>query len=308
MVAIALGRLTWKGGRDDEGYRFYDLTSRVLTNNVDDGPYQVMQAVGLPEVGSPWSFGNDFDPWSYCWPTMEVNPDVEDEPNKWWTVIQRFSNKPFNRCQDTQIENPLAEPPRISGTFVKRSKLVDTDRHGKAIKSSSHEVIQGLEKDASVPAVTIEINVGSLELDDLSSIIDHVNDEELWGFDPRCVKLSNLTWSRNVYGVCGFYYTIKFDFDINPDTFDEKKVMDRGFKKFDLLRWAGVGTGDAARDDPEKFVMIRDKNGEKVTEPMLLDGYGNVLTDVTNPVYLPTIEFYDEVNFLEYGIPSILTT
>jgi len=304
MVAVATGRIAWKLTRDEEGYRHYDLTTRVVTNNTLDGPFQVMNAAGLPTVGSPWSFGNDFDAWSYCWPTMEVTPDIEEEPNYYWKVTQRFSNKPFARCQDQQIENPLMEPPRISGTFVKRTKMIEADRNDKAIKSSSHEVIHGIEKDASTPTVTIEINLGTIDLDNLTAIIDTVNDATLWGFPKRCIKLSNLTWVRNVYGVCGYYYTLRFDFDIDTETFDEKKVLDRGLKKFDTARWGNVGTGDAAREDPEKFIMIRDKNGEKVTEPMLLDGYGNVLTDIDNPVYIPTVEKYDEANFLGFGIPS----
>lgn len=306
MVAIAQGRLTWQMTRDEEGHRYYDLISRVATNSVDDGPYMVMMAAGLPAVGAPWSFGGDFDPWAYCWPTMEVTPIVEDEPNKWWLVQQRFSTKPHSRCQDVQIENPLMEPPRLSGSFVKRTKLVRSDRFSLVIHSSSLEPIQGIEKDVSSPSVTVEINQATFVLADLCPIIDTLNDAELWGFDPRCVKLSNLTWSRNVYGVCGYYYTLRFDFDIKEDGWDETKVLDRGFKKFDTRRHPNVGTGDPERRNPANFVLIRDKNGEKVTEPLLLDGFGNVLTDIDNPVYIPKVELYDETNFLEFGIPSTL--
>lgn len=309
MSATVLGRYGWSATRDEEGHRTYQLVNLVYTSATTEGPYAAMNATGLVTPGTAWSIGTDADAYALCWPNLEARPhQVEDEPNVWWLVEQTFSTKPFKRCQDTAIESPLSEPAKISGSFVKKSKVVETDRNDDLIKSSSHELVLGITKDSSTPSVVIEYNISSLDLDDLCAIIDTVNDATLWGFDPRCVKLSNIVWSRNVYGTCSYYYTRRFEFDIDPETFDEKKVVDRGFKHFDIKRYPdATGTGDARRDDPNNFIVNRDVNGIELPEQLYLNGFGDILDDIHNPVYLPTIELYDETNFLLYGIPSSLT-
>ena len=57
MSATCLGRIDWSMDRDKEGHREYKLTTRVKTTAVTDGPYTVMNAAGLPSVGSVWAFG-----------------------------------------------------------------------------------------------------------------------------------------------------------------------------------------------------------------------------------------------------------
>lgn len=308
MSATCLGRIDWSVDRDKEGHREYELVTRVLTTAATDGPATVMNAAGLPTVGSTWSFGGDSDPWAFCWPTMSVKPQIKTEPNRHWTVKQKFSTRPMQRCQDTTIEDPLAEPDRISGTFVKYLRNTEVDRNDKKIASSSHELITGIQKDDARATVTIEQNVMSLDLEQFTEMMNTVNDAELWGLSSRKVKLGAITWSRQMWGVCNYYYVRRFEFEIRFEGFDLTDIVDTGFKRYNWEKYGDVGTGHEYRDDPTKFCVDKDDNDENTPERILLNGYGSPLTDGESPVKLDPVELYDESNFLLLGIPSDLST
>lgn len=296
MSAIVLGRLKWSGSRDDEGHREYSLTTLVKTTSTSDGPATVMNAFGLPTPGTPWSFGNDSDWYAFCYPTLKVSPVIQREPNTYWTVDQKFSTKPWSECREQQIENPLLEQQKVSGSFVEFTYQTVRDRFGKLIKSSSHEIITGIERDDARPNVTIQQNVASLGLPTIASMAQTVNDRPLWGLPARTIKLSRISWERNFYGTCYVYYTRTFEFDIKYDTWDRKDIVDAGFKKY---------KGSGSRNDPANFVVVKDDNDENTPEKILLDGNGDPLTDPSSPVYIGPVQLYDESNFLLLGIPSV---
>jgi len=297
MVATVMtGQRTWNLRRDDEGHREYTIVHQVRADALD-GPAIIMQAGGLPSVGSTWNFDNDADPWAFCYPTMSISPRTSNEPNTLWTVEQKFSTKPLNRCQDDSIDNPLDEPDRISGGFTKLTKEADKDRHGDPIKSSSHEQVRGsaVQRDDNRPNVKIERNIPALPLGTFSEMVDTVNDAPLWGVSARCIKLSNVSWSRQLYGTCSFYYTVGYEFDVNFDTFD-KSLIDEGTMVLDK---------GGNKDDPQDFIVYKDRNGEN--SRVILNGNG-AAWDGTGTDGPGTIEvqFYDESNFLLLGVPSSL--
>ena len=243
--------LVWGGKRDQDGFREFTVSHRVKTTDLLDGPYTVMFASGLPAIGSVWNFGNDLDVWAFCYPDMDVkrHPTIaEGEKGYWWQVDQKFSTKPLSRCQDTQVEDPLLEPQKVSGNFGKFTIEAVYDRFGNLLKSSSHEQLRGrqVEFDNNKPSVTIEQNVASLGLSTFAQMIDTVNDAPMWGLPARCVKLSNAPWSRKVYGQCHYYYTRTFEFDIDYNTFD-RSSLDEGTKA--LHGHWGVGTGSGLTID-----------------------------------------------------------
>jgi len=238
--------------------------------------------------------------WAFCKPTLvvSVHQEREGDPTKLWKVENTYSTKPSKRCQDESIEDPLLEPQKVSGGFVKYTEEATEDRNGVAIKSSSHEMFRGaqVEFDANRPTVRIEQNTARLGLATFTEMIDTVNDRTLWGLAARKIKLSNITWSRNLYGQCNFYFTRNFEFDINFNTFD-RKLIDEGTK---VLNPDLVG---ADKDNPKHFIRYKDANDENTR--VILDGNGNALTDGANPVEI-TIEKYEESNFLLLGIPTNL--
>lgn len=338
MTCIVRGGPRTVGGeRDEYGYRTFDI-SHIVEGDFTDGPANVMQCPTLPQVGDTWSIlTGDGDP--YCWftPYMKVaiHQEKEGEKVQYWKVDQKATNKPMKRCNETQIDNPLEEPQKVSGSFVKYTQEVFRDRFGRPIKSSSHEILRGpgVEFDFNRPNVKIEQNVGSLELSLFSGMIDHVNDSDLWGLPKRCVKLSAASWERKLFGVCTYYYTRSFDFDIDANTFD-RWLLDEGNKCLygewakntaDMSNGCRIDSSDSGslwkllcingsppdKNNPQHFIRYKDRNGEMGRcilngrgEPAALDpGTGTGTTGTAPPGYI-YVEYYPETNFLTLGIPT----
>lgn len=300
MSVVNVKRKSWSLRRDKQGYREYKITWQVQTNDLADGPLVAIGAGGLPAVGSFWNFGNDSDPWCFCTPEATVSMRLKNEQTYFWDVEQTFSNSPLTRCQDFSIDDPLQEPQKVSGSFVRFTKPLEKDRNGAAILSSSHEQVSGLERDASRPTVVIEQNSLVLDLPTFTSMVDTVNDAPLWGLSARCIKMGLPSWTRKLYGACTFYYSRKFEFEIKFDTWDLDDVVDKGFKVFD----DSVTDNPANRADPTNYILYKDRNDENTPKAVLLDGNGSALTDPTSPVFLDPIEVYGESNFLLLGIPT----
>jgi hypothetical protein len=317
MVASVIGGpVTTLLDRSEEGHRTYSVIHRVKSTDLADGPSVVLDASGLPAVGSPWSFGNDNDSWAYCTGYAKVRKHSavkEGDPTQHWTVEQKFSTIPTTRCQDESIENPLLEPQSISGSFVKYMKEATHDRNGDPIKTSSHELIRGaqVEFDGNRPTVQIGQNVVSLGLSTFSQMVDTVNDSTLWGLSTRMIKLSNVSWERNIYGTCTYYYTRTFEFDIDFTTFD-RVVLDEGTKALGRLDPA-TGVWDSSTefapgvpldlDNPLHFTRYKDKHGEN--SRVILNGSGVPITTIADAGSVD-IEYYTESNFLSLGIPTSL--
>lgn len=329
MSATYLGPTTWRASKDDDGHREYTVEYLVRTNSADDGPQTVGNVAGLPATGDFYSMGNDSDVWAICHPRMKIDPHEQQADGQGftqlWKVERVFSTRPIKRCQDSPIEDPLLEPQKISGSFVKLSKQIKVDRYGNPLVNSSHEPLSGseLEFDFSNPTVRIEQNVGYLGLEIFSPMINTLNDATLWGMPSRYVKLSNVTWDRKVYGTCNYYYTRIFEFEINYLSFDRTtpdsgNMVLRGYwadTNGDKIpdTWQLLGNPDP--ENPKDFVRYRDQTGELArvflngfglpADTSVSPGTGSAGTGSGPPGTL-SISHYTESNFLLLGIPTIL--
>lgn len=321
-ATLVTGRRAYGGERDDEGHRTWMVTHLVNVSDPNDGPQIVMALGTLPQVGDAYAFGNDSDTWAFCYPYMKISPHEAIKEGHWiktWKVEQKFSTKPLKRCADTTIGDPLSEPQTISGSFVKYQKEAVIDRYGNPIRSSSHEPFTGqqVEFDANRPTVKIGQNVASLGLATFAPMVDCVNDSTLWGMSARCVKLSNVSWERKLYGTCSYYYTRNFEFDVDYNGFD-RRVVDEGnkvlngkwdptTKEWTLVQINGV---DPDPNNPTHFIRATDFNGNPIKVP--LNGYGVPIspnytgTGTGNTLVTKLVEKYEEVNFLTLNIPSTL--
>lgn len=325
-TAIVGGPVTWEGEIGSDGYRNYTVVHRVVgddTPGFADGPANVLQTPGLPTPGSDWFFDGDLDIWAWHTGEKRAIPELDDgDRNRFWRVESKFSNKPPDRqrCMDTQIEDPLLEPPRVSGSFTKYVEEATYDRNGDPILNSAHEVIRGpaVEFDANRPQIRIEMNVPTFTTVQLAySMIDTVNITGLWGFNPRCIKLSNAPWEKKYYGTCNVYYTITLEFDVRAiETFD-KDVLDEGTKvlngRWDESSgaWVLVNIGGAAPDpeNPQHFCRFQDRNGNM--SRVILDGAGlpaEVDIGTGSGTFASDagslhIEKYGQSDFLLLGVP-----
>lgn len=314
-MSVVLGMMHWEGGRDDQdGHRDY-WCDWLIQQSVLDGPYNAMNTPGLPAIGAPWTFGLDNDSWAFCHPQMRAVPYITKEKGEYFVVSQYFSTRPIKRCQDTQVENPLSEPPRLSGSYVKFLKEAQTDRNGKALMMTSHERIRGasVEFDEGRHNVRVGITQMNLGLDVWTPLLNNVNDAPLWGLTERKIKFSSCAWTRLLYGTCSFFYELEMDFEIDFEGFD-REVASEGTRC--LAGWMpgsslppvdpdaiDFETGEPKYKNPKYFEVYKDLNGEN--SRTFLDEKGKpVFTE--DEIYYIDVEKYEEDNLLVLGIPSSL--
>jgi len=312
MSASVVGtRKKWGGKRDKEGHREYTVQFRVRTSSTEDGPNTVMNASGLAMVGSMWLFGNDIDTWAQCYPELKIQQDVPGTGEKGndWLVTQTFGTKPINRCQDVEVEDPLMEPMRISGSFVKYLKEISEDKDGNVIASISGEKIRGssMEFDDHRATVRVSQNVAALGLSTFTEMMNTVNDAKLWGLDSRHIKLSNVTWERKVYGTCNYYYTRAFEFEIDFDDFDRsvpdvsRKVLYGSWNQ--TVPPAYVIGGLSDKTNLQHYLAFQDPKGNP--GEVFLNDNGGPVTSLADARKID-VEYYGESNFLTLGIPTSL--
>jgi hypothetical protein len=327
MAPIWLGPQKIVLDRDEEGHRTYTVTSKVRCTP-SDGALAILGASGLPQVGDYFDL-DGVDLWAFCYPNAKVEDynqkDGEKSPIK--LVTQTFGTKPLKRCQDTDIENPLLEPPDLSGSFVKFTREVYQDRFGRYIKSSSHELIRGpqVEFEQSKMSVKVKINLIDLDLELVASMIDCTNASVLWGLGPRKVRFANHSWERKLYGTCTHYYTHDMEFDIDWNASWDRFVLDEGTRVLngDWDRNTGAyvvkkvtSSGTLPNpDNPQHFVRYKDRNGENTrvilngsglpANSLLISGTGTGTTVSGGPAQI-RIEHYGERDLLLLGIPSSL--
>jgi hypothetical protein len=292
--------------RDDNGHRAYSVTIFVRTDSYDDGPATIIQAPGLPAVGSTWAFKDDVDVYAYCTPWARVYHKLEGEGegSKVWYVDLKFTTRSMIRCNDGTIENPLDEPPMISGGFNPYREEAIFDRHGDLLLMSSMERMTGpeVEIEKGRPVIQISFNVSELPLADFSEMLDKgaVNDSTLWGLPARCVRLAEVTWQRYLYGVCTYYYRINYVFEVKFESWN-RYIVDMGTKVKEL------DTEPISSTNP--LITFNNPLTGK-PDKAFLDGSGNaVYLDQGAPlsnVWIWEKELEYEYNFLLLDIPSSL--
>jgi hypothetical protein len=322
------GQALWSMSKDAEGYRTYTIVHKVEADTTD-GPFNVSNTPGLPTAGDFWVVDNDVDLDAVCTPEAQITPYQADEdsgPHRWWTVTNTFTTRPASRCYQGYgtgtgniADNPLLEPDRISGGFVKFVEEAAYDRFGTRLTNSAHEQLRGpqVEFDASRPTVVIEQNVADLEWAVLTSFIDQVNESTMWGYAARCIKYSNATWEKKWTGDCTVYYVRRLEFEINPNTFD-RDVTDEGTKVlngyWDVATGAwtlrNIGNPGVVPDasNPAHFIRLTDVNGNPIRG--ILNGRGLPAGDAVGTADDPGsihVEKYSEADLLsQFGLPTVI--
>ena len=272
----------WSGERDDEGHRTWKIVFLVESNSKNDGPASAMVTAGLPLPGSIWNFGNDLDIWAFCRPGVSIKPRAGKSPNLHWELGYTFSTKPYNRCQDAKVENPLLEPPKISGTFKNKAEEATDDLFG-PILNSAHEQMRGaqVEFDIMHPSIKIEQNVAT-QLQAIAlpaALANSVNSHPLWGPPPRTIKLVPSSWERKYYGQCFSYYARTLEFEINYETWD-RSLLDEGQmvinghwdKNSGLWVEDDIAGNPPNHYDPTHYIRSVDRKGEPMK--VVLNGNG----------------------------------
>ncbi len=302
MTARLLGLTSVAPSMDKEGYRVYKVQFKVETDGTDMvvAATEAMVCPGLPVYGDIWPV----DPWAYCRydTACKQMSGYKDEKGIFWVVDKTYSSKPDQKklCKDQRTDDPLLEPQKISGQFVKEKEEALRDRFGNQILTSSFEQINGPknEWDKNHLSIKIEQNVPDLQLPLLSSMQNCLNQYPMWGLPKRCIKLGNSPWERKFYGNCYKYFTRTLEFDIRLEFDDEtgqwisgwdRDITDEGTRvlkgRWEKVtgpsgnqvftgKWAldKINGADPDKSNPAHFVRLKDFNDENTK--MLLDGNG----------------------------------
>lgn len=308
MSTTLIGPIDWDHSRDRDGHREYNLTWLIECTNayvpsvaITD-PRTIAETAGLPQVGSLWSDLNwitGSDDWAWCSPEYNCRPygvQAGEAPN-YYAFTNKFSTRPWKRCQDTEVGNPIFEPPDISGSWVEKKIYPIIDRNGDRYCTRAGEPIQGTntEIDDSDWDLNISFNTFDLPLGLINSLRHHLNDSIMWGLPVATIKFSKYSFSRKIYGSCNYYYTHNMGFSIRPS-------WDQSIPEFSQKEL--ITGGDPLV--PTDWIRRKDLYGENV--PLLqlaTDGTPFVDPD-TQTMSVITRQPYTLGNLFLLGVPTTL--
>jgi len=282
---------------DGERTRAYKVTYESITNDqADHARVVVLDLIARVPFGTQYSLHNDSD--AYCFAKYPKNCKAvglaKGGRRKWRSDIE-FSNHPQEKCSEAEWENPIDEPYKLSGSFVRAMRAATKDRHGEPVDNSVDEpVLPAPEVDDSRDTVIIESNTATIDLALRSAMRDKVNSATIWGLPPRTVKLGQWSWSAEYYGQCHIYIVNRLEFEINKDKWNFVHI-DRGFRIVN-------GEDD---DGNIKYTTLMDDRDQPLREPRLLDGAGALLPGGGSPFEIEE-ELADEADLRLLPVPNPL--
>lgn len=284
------GPLTLSASRNED--RTIDIKVRYqVSSELGDGPITALRTPGLPIPGSPYILRNDRYPLAWCRQNIGIS-QVTERANDGFYLDYLFSDRPASKAEslsclrgNSEGNDPLLEPNKISGSFRNTSKEVTYDRTGQSITNSAFEQLTGpkLDFEEALATVRIEQNVPFLQLALLNSMMNTVNAFNLWGMPPRCIRLASVSWDRKFYGQCYHYYTRSLEFELNHRGYDRdllgestKAIHGRWSNTLghyiDIPIQSYTGDPNPNPENPQHFIPYKNRKGDYAT--CILDGYG----------------------------------
>lgn len=275
------------GSIDASWRRSYRRAWRVTTDSVYTGALAIRQAIPV-SLGKRYEMVDDggvvveHDNFAFA---IKIDVAIEGgaEDDLSWVVTVDYG-----AYDPTQFpENPLNQPIKISWGLNRFERVVeetieDKDGNTQAILNSAGDYFDPpVTCDDSRPTLRIIRNEKSFDAKYADAWKDTLNKKTFFGFDPGTVKMTMPTGDLEYNPVCGFFYPVTYEFEINPDGW-RKKILDQG------MRTADANTGDIS--------PCVDKDGNPVTTPVLLDGSGGQLQSGDDPFYME-FDIYNEADF-----------
>jgi hypothetical protein len=286
IISVEEMRGARQGGIDPQWHRTYRRAWRVIT----DGPYAIgplgaRQSIpvffGQPYVlETPGGVLVEYD--NYAFATKidaQIDPDCNDDSS--WVVTVDYA--PYDPTQFP--ENPLNHPLKISWGENRFDQPCIVDRNGNPVINSAGDYFDPpITIDDSRPTLRIVRNEQQYSPTYALSWKDTLNTDSFFGFPPLSVKMSTPLGELEYNPICGFYYVVTYQFEINPNGW-KKWILDQGMRQI----VSGVKQ------------KILDDQGEDISSPALLDGTGVKLQTGGSPVAIP-FEVYQEADYGMLGL------
>ncbi len=193
---------------------------------------------------------------------------MESAPNAWLVTVSY-----------TTIDNPLEQDWTISWDSLITNEEIDRDNTGAAIRHSSGETPD--------PAITEDIHdlilrVGRNEAS-YDPLLAHqfngaINNDIFYGFNPGFVKCAYIKADRARVASM-FYYQAQYElhFRLRPPIPGTpyigwiRRVLDQSY---------------TTKSEDGTITVITDSKGKQLPQPSLLDGFGGLLAEGADPVFL----------------------
>ena len=210
------------GGVNSEFDRQYTIKYQVITG-IADGPRTALQAPGIPQWGSFYRYNNEVDLWSFA---QQYTPRVVETDMRYnfgsgevkalkWEIDVSYSTRATNRQTQPQRDNPLEEPPKISGSYLSSSRPAYDDKNGaKILNTAGEPYLPAPTVPSDIDTLLISYNTAVISLPQRADYIGSVNSVNIWGLEPRQARL--VRWGYTVaYAGSMPYIQHKFEFNIS---------------------------------------------------------------------------------------------
>lgn len=278
------GTLEWAKWR-----RTYKRVFKAYSDDNDDTPITVRTAL----AASSFSIALlDAYPGDSLALVKNIDVTRSQEDPLIWNVNVTYDSV-FEIPPTDMVENPLLRPAIWEFSFEKYSKAVREDLNFGPIENSAGTPYEPpLEVAYSLPLIKITVNKSTWDYTTVSQCQDACNDAEWQSFPANTVLIRGVEARKMFENNVSFWQLVWTLAIKSEDTvggpWRPTKVLDQGYYHLE-----NVGT----EEDPDEVQLInRDRYGQPLPHPVLLDGEGGKLETGGTPVFN---EFYlvREVDF-----------
>lgn len=255
----------------------HTLTGRVTVNSLLDDGFLIGQSLLVPQLFS-------VHPWQ---PDARLKSrSIEKESKTKWTWLVTLNYSTEQDEENEESENPTDDPPQVSITTVKGTKIIEKDITGKAILNSlgfSPQNPLEIRQSTSVLRVIRNEDV----LPERNEWLDKINSEPFAGGDPGTVICSLLDAER-AYRNGTYYYKVTYEFEDDPDGWQPSLLNQSLYVK-----------------DGGNLVRAKDADGRDLAEPVPITEAGVQIDadDLPDSAVFLDFEGYEEVDFNELELP-----
>lgn len=279
MAVTTIEELPGNPGAVDNKYvRTYSRSWRVTTTDPLDRALTVLSAVRAA-VPRYYISGNDTDSGAFIQSMSAVEEDPKNDKCV-WIVTADYSSAMEETDTD---ENPLKRRWERSFGFEQYQRLTNRDVEGNPLQTSAGEdFATPIEVEESRPQLVIKRNELYFNVQRAVDYQDAVNSDYFFGAAPGTAKIKSITADERVENLTSgpfVFFEVSYTIQFNKDGWT-KRVLDQGL----MAIWDMPAPLPGRPGKVKKTLYkIKDKDGQPITKPALLDGQGYELEDGLEP-------------------------
>lgn len=282
ILHVYRGPVTGSRSGERGDTRRYNVQWRVVTDDADDGPQTVMDAVdpstaeAIPDIGDAYAIGNDADSTCFC---RKITPTQTADDGCHWDVDVEFSS------EAEAIEDPLARPIDIEWSSERFTEPLERDLSidELPIRTTAGEPLNPLpEVERNRPILTVTKNQVAFSTLWQTTYENAVNTDPFQGFGPRQAKVDAIR-ARIVRENGVTYWQVQYVFKFKRDGW-----------RLELLN-AGLYVKSGT-----DFVQLTDKGDQPLTKPVAINEAGSAKVDPGGTPHYLTFQGYTEVSFAPF--------